>query len=63
MSEIDLSDFSNLDPGQFAQMVKSASKDQLEAVMASDQRPKILNEIFGRFPAQFRADNAGGAQG
>jgi putative sterol carrier protein len=52
-------DFTSVDPSQFAEMVKSASKDQLEAVMAGDQRPKILNEIFGRFPAQFRADKAG----
>jgi len=50
----------NVDPEQFATMVKSASKDQLEAVMASDQRGKILDEIFSRFPQQFRADRAGG---
>jgi putative sterol carrier protein len=52
-------DFTSVDPSQFAQMVKSASKEQLEAVMASDQRGKILDEIFSRFPAQFRPDKAG----
>ncbi len=52
-------DFTSVDPSQFVDMVKSASKDQLEAVMASDQRGKILDEIFRRFPAQFRSDKAG----
>ena len=52
-------DFTSVDPSQFAEMVKSASKDQLEAVMAGDQRAKILDEIFRRFPTQFRADKAG----
>ena len=27
--------------------------------MASEHRGKILDEIFGRFPSQFRADRAG----
>jgi len=49
----------NMEPAQFAAAVKSASKDQLEAVMASDERGKILDAIFGRFPQQFRADRAG----
>jgi len=40
-------------------MVKSASKDQLEGVLSSEYRGKILDEIFNRFPKQFRADKAG----
>ena len=52
-------DFTSVDPSQFAEMVKSSSKDQLEALMAGDQRAKILDEIFTRFPAQFRSDKAG----
>ncbi len=59
MSDIDPADFSSADPANFASMVKSASKEQLEAVLAGDGRGKILDEIFGRFPAQFRADRAG----
>jgi hypothetical protein len=55
----DPSDFASVDPSQFAQLVKSASTEQLDAVMSGDQRGKILDEIFGRFPAQFRADRAG----
>ena len=59
MSDIDPADFSSVDPAKFASMVKSASKEQLEALLAGDGRGKILDEIFGRFPAQFRADRAG----
>ena len=59
MTEFDPSTFSSVEPAEFAAMVKAASKDQLEAVMAGDQRDKILNEIFSRFPKQFRADRAG----
>jgi putative sterol carrier protein len=59
MSEFDPSSFASVDPSQFTQMVRSSSKDQLESVMSSDHRAKILDEIFSRFPSQFRADRAG----
>jgi putative sterol carrier protein len=55
----DLSDFSAVDPKQFANMVKSASSAELNDFMSGEQRGKVLDEIFGRFPAQFRADRAG----
>ena len=55
-----MSDFdASLEPAEFVAKVKSASKDELEAVMASDQRGKILDTVFNRFPGQFRADRAG----
>jgi putative sterol carrier protein len=59
VTEIDLSDFSNLDPGQFAQLVKGASDSQLNEIMAGDTRGKVLDEIFRRMPTLFRADRAG----
>ena len=59
VTEIDLSDFSNLDPGQFAQLVKSASDSQLNEIMAGDARGKVLDEIFRRMPTLFRPDRAG----
>lgn len=59
MTEIDLSDFSNLDPGQFAQAVKNASDSQLNEIMAGDSRGKVLDEIFRRMPGLFRPDRAG----
>ncbi|WP_117214679.1 SCP2 sterol-binding domain-containing protein [Allorhizocola rhizosphaerae] len=59
MTDIDLSDFSNLDPAAFAQLVKNASDAQLNEVMSSDVRTKVLDEIFRRMPALFRPDRAG----
>jgi len=59
MADIDLSNFQSLDPKQFAQLVKSASADQLAEVMKSDQRKAVLDEIFRRMPTLFRADRAG----
>ena len=59
MTDFDLSDFGSVDPKQFAQLVKNAPADQIKAVMQGDQRSKVLDEIFGRMPALFRADRAG----
>lgn len=59
MTQFDPAGFASIDPEQFTSKVKSASKDQLEAVMASEHRGKILDEVFSRFPSQFRADRAG----
>jgi SCP-2 sterol transfer family len=56
---IDLSNFESLDPKQFSQLVKTASNDDLAAVMTGEERPKVLGEIFKRMPALFRADRAG----
>jgi putative sterol carrier protein len=56
---IDLSNFESADPKQFSQLVKSASNDELAAVMAGDGRAKVLDEIFKRMPTLFRADRAG----
>jgi hypothetical protein len=59
MTEFDLSDFSSVDPKQFAQIVKSAPDSQINEVMASDARGKILDEVFARMPTLFRPDRAG----
>jgi putative sterol carrier protein len=60
MSDLDaLGDFNNVDPKQFAQIVKNAPDSQLADLMKSDQRGKILDTIFARFPELFRADRAG----
>jgi len=59
MAELDLTDFSSIDPKQFAQLVKSASNDELAAAVAGDKRAKVLAEVFSRMPALFRADRAG----
>ncbi|HEU5109956.1 MAG TPA: SCP2 sterol-binding domain-containing protein [Micromonosporaceae bacterium] len=59
MPDFDPSAFSSVDPQQFAQLVKSTPDDKLKEVMRSEERGKILDEIFSRFPKLFRADRAG----
>ncbi|HEX6681410.1 MAG TPA: SCP2 sterol-binding domain-containing protein [Candidatus Limnocylindrales bacterium] len=59
MTQIDLSDFGNLEPAQFAELVKNASDAQLNEVMSGDVRGKVLDAIFQRMPSLFRADRAG----
>src|SRR5262245_8054457 len=60
MSDLDaLGDFTNVDPKQFAQLVKSTPDAQLGDIMSSPQRKTILDTIFARFPELFRADPAG----
>jgi len=59
MTDFDLSDFSSVDPKQFAKIVKSAPDSQIKEVMSSDMRGKILDEVFARMPSLFRPDRAG----
>jgi len=59
MADIDVSSFANVEPKQFAQLVKSASNEQLHAVMSGDLRDKVLGEVLGRMSTLFRADRAG----
>lgn len=59
MTDFDPSTFSNVDPQQFAKLVKSTPDAQIKQVMQSEQRGKILDEVFGRMPSLFRPDRAG----
>ncbi|HEY3007853.1 MAG TPA: SCP2 sterol-binding domain-containing protein [Micromonosporaceae bacterium] len=59
MTEPNLSDFSSVDPKQFAQLVKSTPDQTLTSVMQSEQRGKILEAVFDRMPTLFRSDRAG----
>jgi putative sterol carrier protein len=62
MSDLDaLGDANDIDPNQFAQIVKNTPDAQLADLMKSDRRGKILDTIFTRFPELFRADRAGSA--
>src|SRR3954451_24783023 len=49
----------SIGPKEFAQLVKSTPDSKIAEVMASDSRTKILDEVFNRMPALFRADRAG----
>jgi putative sterol carrier protein len=60
MTDLDsLGEFANVDPKQFAQLVKSTPDARLNEIMKSDDRSRILDSIFARFPELFRADRAG----
>jgi putative sterol carrier protein len=54
-----LGEFANVDPKQFAQLVKTTPDSQLADIMKSDARGKVLDSIFARFPELFRPDRAG----
>ncbi len=59
MTDFDPSDFASVDPTKFAQIIKSSSDAQIAEVMRGELRGKVLDEVFGRMPASFRADRAG----
>ncbi len=59
MADFDLSDFSSVDPKQFAQIVKNTSDSQIKEVMTGPDRKKVLDAVFDRMPKLFRADRAG----
>jgi hypothetical protein len=59
VTDFDLAAYADLDPAQFAALVKSAPKDQLEAVVDGPHRDGLLSTIFNRMPALFRPEKAG----
>jgi putative sterol carrier protein len=59
VADFDLSDFGSVDSQQFAQIIKSAPADQIKEAMQSEQRKKVLDEVFNRMPTLFRPDRAG----
>ncbi|MBF9131329.1 SCP2 sterol-binding domain-containing protein [Plantactinospora sp. S1510] len=59
MTDFDPANFTSVEPKEFAQLVKSTPDDKLAEVMSGDLRGTILDAVFGRMPALFRADRAG----
>lgn len=59
MTDFDPATFAALEPKQFAQLVKSTPDDKLAEVMRGDLRNVVLDGVFSRMPAMFRADRAG----
>ena len=55
-------DFASVGPERFAELVKSMPRAQLTEIMGGPDRARVLDEIFGRFPHQFRADRATGTE-
>jgi putative sterol carrier protein len=49
----------SLTPEDFAAVVKSAKKSQLDELMTGGHRKEILDAIFEQLPSRFRPDRAG----
>jgi putative sterol carrier protein len=58
-STFDMEALRTLTPEDFAALVKSASKSQLDDLMAGEHRKEILDTIFEQLPSRFRPDRAG----
>ena len=59
MTDFDPSTISSVEPAEFARLVKTTPDGTLAEAMSGEHRRTILDEIFSRFPKQFRADRAG----
>ncbi len=59
MTEFDVTAIRTMQPEEFSALVKATSDDKINEVMTGEHRSEILEEIFSRFPKQFRADRAG----
>jgi putative sterol carrier protein len=62
MTDFSPESFATIGPKEFAQLVKSTPDSKITEVMGSDDRSKILDEVFNRMPSLFRADRAGATQ-
>jgi hypothetical protein len=59
VSSFDLSTIKEMEPADFARLVKSTPDATISDALSGEHRGAILDEIFGRFPRVFRADRAG----
>jgi putative sterol carrier protein len=59
MTHYDFDKLGDLEPKEFAAMVKNTPDAELAAALHSDNRGKILDAIFAKMPSFFRADRAG----
>jgi putative sterol carrier protein len=62
MTDFSSATFASIGPKEFAQLVKSTPDSKINEVMSGPDRSKILDEVFSRMPALFRADKAGNTQ-
>jgi putative sterol carrier protein len=58
VTDLDLSAYADLNPAQFAALVKSTPRQRLEAVIDGPHRGDLLAAIFHRMPGLFRAEAA-----
>jgi putative sterol carrier protein len=59
VTDFDPSTISSVEPAEFARLVKTTPDRKLAEAMSGEHRTTILDEIFNRFPQQFRSDRAG----
>jgi putative sterol carrier protein len=59
VTDFDPATIASVEPAEFARLVKSTPDGKLAEAMSGEHRTTILDEIFSRFPKQFRADRAG----
>jgi putative sterol carrier protein len=57
-----VSDFGGVDVAEISRLVREVPDGDLAKLMASDQRPVVLGEIFGRMAEHFRPEKAGGVE-
>jgi putative sterol carrier protein len=62
MTDFNAESIATLEPKEFAKLVKSTPDSKIAEVMSTDDRGKILSEVFNRMPTLFRADRAGSTQ-
>jgi putative sterol carrier protein len=62
MTDFSPESLATIGPKEFAQLVKSTPDSKIAEVMGSENRSKILDEVFNRMPTLFRADRAGTTQ-
>ena len=52
-------DYANIDPAEFAKLVKNTPDAQLAGLLEGEHRKTILDGIFTRMPESFRPEKAG----
>ena len=57
-----MSDIGGADVAEISRLVREVPDGDLAKLMASDQRPVVLGEIFGRMAEHFRPEKARGVQ-
>jgi putative sterol carrier protein len=62
MTDFSPETFASIEPKEFAQLVKATPDSTITEVMSGPDRTKILDAVFNRMPALFRADKAGDTQ-
>src|SRR5262245_4019362 len=55
----DIDNLGDLEPAEFAKLVKSTPDAEIASALQGDKRGKILDAIFAKMPNLFRADRAG----